>query len=271
MNAGKVILAALVLAALCTTHGCGDNPPTQSSEAENKAPAAAADTVAANEADAIPGAMQLPMLGNANAEDFLRDYFDTLHTRKVALSTRYGTLKIELFEDTPLHTANFMMMVQRDYFTGTEFTRIVPDFVVQGGNSERETDEFKRLLIGSYLISPEIHDKYLHRKGALAMARSYDDNPEKRSSAYDFYIVVGRTFNDPQLMAMAREHEMEIPEWKRKIYREVGGAPHLDGQHTVFGQVIEGMNVLEKMGKTPTDERNWPLESLTMEILVIDE
>lgn len=271
MNAGKVILIALTAAVLCTTQSCGDNPAAETSGAENEATKEAADTLAAKEADPTPSTMQLPMLGNANAESFLRDYFDTLRTRKVALSTRYGTLKLELFEDTPLHTANFMMMVQRGYFTGTEFTRIVPDFVVQGGNSERETDELKRLLIGNYLIAPEMHDKYLHRKGALAMARSYDDNPDKRSSAYDFYIVVGRTFNDPQLMAMAREHEMEIPEWKRKIYREVGGAPHLDGQHTVFGQVIEGMDVLDKMGKTPTDERNWPLEGLTMEILAIDE
>lgn len=271
MNACKVIFVAFVLIATAALQACSDHSPPETSDSESVSDTTSTtiDTTAAETTEA--SMRQIPILGNDNSETFLQNYFDTLSTRKVALSTRHGRLVIELFEDTPLHTANFMMMVQRDYFTGTEFTRIVKDFIVQGGNSERETDEIKRLLIGNYLIDPEIHDKYLHRKGALAMARSYDDNPEKRSSAYDFYIVVGRTFNDPQIMAMAREHEMEIPEWKRKIYREIGGAPHLDGQHTVFGQVVEGMDVLEKMGNTPTDERNWPLESLVMKMEAVYE
>lgn len=211
------------------------------------------------------------MLNNQNAEAFLRGYIEENSERKISLTTRYGTLTIRLFDDTPLHTSNFLMMVKRDYFSGTEFTRIVKDFVVQGGNSERETDEIKRLIIGNYLIKEEIHDRHLHKKGALAMARSYTDNPEKKSSAYDFYIVTGRTFNDPQLMALEREHEMSIPEWKRKVYRTVGGAPHLDGQHTVFGEVIDGWDVLDQMNLTPTDERNWPLESLIMTMEVADD
>lgn len=209
------------------------------------------------------------MLGNDNALPFLETYFRENTERHIRLNTRHGSLKIKLYDDTPLHTANFLMMAKRNYFSGTEFTRIVPDFVVQGGNSEREEDEIKRLLIGNYLIPAEIHDKYPHRKGALAMARSYDNNPEKRSSAYDFYLVVGRTFNEPQLMAIEREHDMVIPEWKRSLYRETGGAPHLDGQLTVFGQVVEGMDVLDSMALTPTDERNWPLESLVMHMEVL--
>ncbi len=271
MNACKLIFAVTILTAFGALQACSDPSSTETADSKQGSDTASStgNTTAVETTKAF--VRQIPILGNENSEAFLRNYFDTLSTRKVALSTRHGRLVMELFEDTPLHTANFMMMVQREYFSGTEFTRIVKDFIVQGGNSERETDEIKRLLIGNYLINPEIHDKYLHRKGALAMARSYDDNPAKRSSAYDFYIVVGRTFNDPQIMAMAREHEMEIPEWKRKIYREVGGAPHLDGQHTVFGQVIEGMDVLEKMGKTPTDERNWPLESLVMKMEAVYE
>lgn len=210
-------------------------------------------------------------LNNENAEEFLREYAERIRSRNIALTTRYGTLKIRLFEDTPLHTANFLMMIERNYFTGTEFTRIVEDFVVQGGNSERESDEIKRLVIGNYLIPSEINDRHIHRKGALAMARRYENNPEKKSSAYDFYLVAGRTFNDAQLTALENQHEMTIPEWRRKVYRTAGGAPHLDGQHTVFGVVTEGFEVLDRMAKTPTDESDWPLESLVMEMTVLDE
>jgi peptidyl-prolyl cis-trans isomerase B (cyclophilin B) len=260
-----VLFFLLVLACACTS---------QSPEKDTENKLTASDSASDQEIhvdDLATKPPKYPILGNDNAEAFLRTYFENNTARKIKLTTRYGALKIELFEDTPLHTANFLMMVERDYFSGTEFTRVVKDFVVQGGNSEKETDEIKRLIIGNYLIGSEILDKHIHRQGALAMARSYDDNPEKRSSAYDFYIVVGRTFNEPQLMALAREHEMEIPEWKRKIYRKTGGAPHLDGQHTVFGQVYEGIDVLEKMSNTPIDESNWPLESLIMKMEVINE
>lgn len=247
------------------------NGPESSSSEKAAAPKAAEDQPPADQAaDPEPTAPEFPLLNQQNSEAFLQNYFEAHQERTIALATRYGTLKIKLYEDTPLHTANFLMMVKRGYFSGTEFTRIVKDFVVQGGNSERETDEIKRLVIGNYLIAEEIKDKHLHKKGALAMARSYSDNPEKKSSAYDFYLVTGRTFNDPQFMALEREHEMTIPEWKRKVYRTIGGAPHLDGQHTVFGEVIDGWDVLDKMNLTPTDERNWPLESLIMQMETTD-
>ncbi len=248
--------------------GCESGRPEDqaNTETEKVAQPAPADT-----SKAEPAEENFPYLNNENAEAFLREYAEKINSRKIALTTRYGTLKIRLFEDTPLHTANFLMMIERNYFTGTEFTRIVEDFVVQGGNSERESDEIKRLVIGNYLIPSEINDRHIHRKGALAMARRYENNPEKKSSAYDFYLVAGRTFNDAQLTALENQHEMTFPEWRRKVYRTAGGAPHLDGQHTVFGMVTEGFEVLERMAKTPTDESDWPLESLIMEMTVLDE
>lgn len=248
--------------------GCGES--AEPSESQKPSTPDNADAQVKADSTEKVAAPAFPRLTNENAENFLVGYLAERPERNIALTTRYGTLEIKLFDDTPLHTANFLMMIDRNYFTGTEFTRIVKDFVVQGGNSENESDEISRLVIGNYLLPSEIREKHIHRKGALAMARSYDDNPDKLSSAYDFYIVTGQTFNDPQLMGMEREHNMIIPESKRKIYRTTGGAPHLDGQHTVFGQVTKGFDVLEKMNNTPVDESNWPLNSLIMEMEIID-
>jgi peptidyl-prolyl cis-trans isomerase B (cyclophilin B) len=218
-----------------------------------------------------PGAPVFPMLNNENAEAFLLDFLEKNPQRKLLLTTRLGSLKVRLFDDTPLHTANFLMLIQRGYFDGTEFTRVVRDFVVQGGNNDSETEELKRLVIGNYKLREEISSKHIHRKGALAMARQYENNPEKESSAYDFYFVHGRTFNEPQLLAIEREHEMKISPAHRELYYNTGGAPHLDGQHTVFGEIYEGLDVLDKMAAVKTDASNWPDDPLIMEISIIHE
>ncbi|HKL03185.1 MAG TPA: peptidylprolyl isomerase [Cryomorphaceae bacterium] len=212
-----------------------------------------------------------PILNNENAVPFLRNYFKDNPERKLQLTTRLGTLKIRLYDETPLHTANFLMLVKRDYFDNTEFTRVVENFVVQGGNNDKESEELKRLLIGNYLIPPEMSEKLFHKKGALAMARNYEDNPEKLSSAYNFYFVHGQKFNEPQLLGMERDHEMTISDEKRSVYKTIGGAPHLDGEHTVFGEIYEGLDVLDKMAAVETDKSDWPIIPLVMEISVLDE
>lgn len=214
---------------------------------------------------------EFPRLTSKNAEAFLRAYFKENPERKIKLTTRLGVIKFKLFEDTPVHSANFLMLVKRDYFNDTEFTRVVKNFVVQGGNNDKEQEDIKRLLIGSYELDPEFNPEHLHKKGALAMARRYEENPDKRSSAYNFYFVQGQKFTEPQLLAIERDNEMTIPEWKRQIYRTVGGAPHLDGEHTVFGEIYEGLDVLEKMSLVKTDASDWPLQPLIMKMEVIEE
>ncbi len=212
-----------------------------------------------------------PMLSSENAVSFLLEYFKENPERKIQLTTRLGTIKFRLYEDTPIHTANFLMLVKRHYFDNTEFTRVVKNFVVQGGNNDKESEEIKRLVIGSYELPSEIKENHIHEKGALAMARRYDENPDKRSSAYNFYFVEGQKFTEPQLLAIERDNEVTIPEWKRKIYREVGGAPHLDGQHTVFGEIYEGLEVLHEMANVKTDQSDWPKIPLIMKMEVIYE
>lgn len=249
----------------CTGPDTGTD--TDSTSTPETAPAPSpADTTAPPE----PVKREFPLLNNDNIEEFLMEYFKANPERRILVSTPLGDMKVRLYDDTPLHTANFLMLVKREYFNGTEFTRVIDDFIVQGGNNESETEEIKRILIGSYLIPAEFRPQNIHKKGVLSMARRYEDNPEKRSAAYNFFFVDGRTFNEPQLLMLERDHDMSIPEWKREVYKTVGGAPHLDGQHTVFGEIYEGLDVLEKLSAVETDEVDWPLSPLPVEMSVIE-
>ncbi len=260
-----LILSFLLLYS-CQTKEAKDSVAQQKTEL-------ATDTVSKISADTSITNTQreFPRLNSKNAPEFLLAYFKENPERKIKMTTRLGVIKFRLFEDTPIHTANFLMLVKRNYFDDTEFTRIVKNFVVQGGNNDKEQEEIKRLLIGAYELPSEIKPEHLHKRGALAMARRYEENPDKRSSAYNFYFVQGQTLTEPQLLAMERDHDMEIPEWKRKIYRTIGGSPHLDGEHTVFGEIYEGLDVLEKMSLVKTDASDWPKKPLIMKMEVIDE
>lgn len=103
------------------------------------------------------------------------------------------------------------------------------------------------------------------------MARRYTENEKKFSSAYDFYFVEGQVLNEPQLMALERDHNIVIPPKNRQIYQTIGGAPHLDGEHTVFGEIYEGLAILKKMSEVETDPSDWPLHPIVIEMEVIYE
>ena len=152
--------------------------------------------------------------------------------------------------------------MHRRYFDPAEFTRVVPDFVVQGGNSEEERPQQLRFLIGQHTLPAEFDPEHIHTRGALAMSRSYNDNPDKRSSGYDFYIVTGRKIGPQELGKVQRDRGVDYTTAQAQAYAKEGGAPHLDGEHTVFGRVVEGMEVVDKLAATPRDESDWPLTRL---------
>ena len=172
--------------ALALVWGCGSPEPVKE---DVPAPQAPEKAVEVDERIRRLVASDFPTLTDDNAVAFLTEWGRTQTENRIALDTKHGRIVVELFEDVPVHRANFLYKVYRRYFDPAEFTRVVPDFVVQGGNSEEERPQQLRFLIGQHTLPAEFQDDKVHVRGALAMSRSYSENPDKRSSGYDFYIV----------------------------------------------------------------------------------
>lgn len=203
-----------------------------------------------------------PPLDESDAVTFLTQFGAQTKGSEVNMQTKYGSIVVRLYDDTPLHRANFLYLIERDYFNPTTIVRVVPDFVIQGGNSEEQEDRRKRALIGSYTLPPEFRPNHIHKRGALAMSRSYIENSEKRSSAYDFYIVLGQPLSQTTLYTTSLENKRAYTDDQKEIYTQRGGAPHLDNEHTVFGEVIQGMDVVERISRVDRDASDWPREHI---------
>ncbi len=188
---------------------------------------------------------------------------------KVLLETNMGNIKVVLYEQTPIHSKNFIKLVKNDFFNGLLFHRVIKDFMIQGGDPDSKNAEAGKLLgegdLG-YSLAPEFRTpEIFHKKGALAAARESDDvNPNRESSASQFYIVHGKIFDDAQLDKVQKridsktDGKVKLTPQMRQVYKTIGGTPHLDGQYTVFGEVIEGLDVLEKIQQVATDNNDRP-------------
>ncbi len=197
---------------------------------------------------------------------------DTLE-HEVLLETTMGNIRVKLFNDTPIHRDNFLKLVKRGFYDGLLFHRVIPDFMIQAGDSASRTAKEGELLGDSsepYTLPAEIHyPQHFHRRGALAAAREADaENPERRSSYSQFYIVTGAIFTDDGLDQMqerldaATQGTIKLSPKIREVYRTFGGAPHLDGQYTIFGEVIEGFDVTDLIQWAGRDENNRPFDDI---------
>lgn len=210
-------------------------------------------------------------LKTENAVEFLTQYGKENPETKVQITTTFGVIKLKLYEETPLHRANFIMLVKKGYFNDTYFYRVAKDFVIQGGNTDMEQTQAKRTAIGRYSIPHEIQPlKFYHKKGALCAAREWENNPDKMSDVYNFYIVQGKKMHELHLDELDRDREWKIPSEQRSTYMSKGGAPHLDGEHTVFGEVYEGMDVIEKISQVEVDAVEWPKVDIVMQVEIIE-
>jgi cyclophilin family peptidyl-prolyl cis-trans isomerase len=193
--------------------------------------------------------------------------------KKVMITTDYGTIILELYNKTSLHRDNFIKLVKQHFYDSLLFHRVIKGFMIQGGDPEsKHAKEGQLLGEGSlkYTIPAELDTSLFHKKGALAAAREADaDNPQKRSSSTQFYIVDGRTYSDAQMDKVEEKVHIKIPENHRIIYSTIGGDPFLDMNYTVFGEVVSGLDVIDKIANTPTDENNRPLKNIRMKITFV--
>lgn len=181
--------------------------------------------------------------------------------RDVELTTTKGNIVLRLSDSTPLHRNNFIKLVKQGVFDSVLFHRVIKNFMIQAGDPTSKTAKPQQKLgegdLG-YTVPAEFRQTLFHKKGVLAAARMGDDvNPTKASSASQFYIVQGRIFTDAGLDSVEtyRLKGRKIPAAEREIYKTIGGAPHLDQNYTVFGEVVSGLNVVDSIANTPTSGR----------------
>lgn len=233
----------------------------------------------------------------------------------ITIHTTLGTIKVRLYDETPIHRDNFLKLCNEGYYDNTLFHRVIKDFMIQGGDPDSRTATPGQMLgTGGpgYTLEAEIKPEFIHKRGALAAARQGDEvNPERRSSGSQFYIVWGQQYNEGQIRSMEKQlammaeqqafealvqaHRTEIMQLRRERNREalqilqdqliaqakneakglgaltpqqreayttLGGTPHLDGQYTVFGEVTEGLDIVEKIQQAPTLRGDRPKEDI---------
>lgn len=181
------------------------------------------------------------VLTDDNAIPFFFEYAKKNLQNRVKIETDYGNFVIELSEKTPYHRANFIYLTKEKYFDGTFFHRIVPDFIIQGGNSDQKSTSEKRRRIGKYLLPPGTRNGLRHHRGAISMPSSEIENPHRLASPYEFFIV-----------------------------QQSPGAYHLDGKYTVFGYVVEGMDVVDQINRVPIDKREWPKDNIRIKVSILE-
>ncbi|GLR17110.1 peptidylprolyl isomerase [Portibacter lacus] len=193
--------------------------------------------------------------------------------QKVKIETPMGTMIAELSNTTPAHRDNFIKLVNEGFYDGLLFHRVMDNFMIQGGDPDsRNAAPGQQLGLGDpgYTLKNEIRE--LHYKGALAAARKPDGiNPNKESSGSQFYIVEGKPYSSIELANVGSQYGLTFNEYHKKKYAELGGTPFLDNLYTVFGQVIEGLEVIDEISKVQVDSANRPLEDLKMKISIVNE
>jgi peptidyl-prolyl cis-trans isomerase B (cyclophilin B) len=177
-----------------------------------------------------------------------------------------GTIKAILYNDTPLHRDNFIKLVNEGWYNGSPFHRVIKNFMIQGGqNADGRMDP-------GYKVPAEFRENHFHKKGALCAARQGDQvNPQKASSGSQFYIVQGEVFDERKLSFYEERLGKIFSAKQRQAYMTVGGTPHLDGDYTVFGEVIEGLDIVDKIAGVKTGYMDVPVEPVTINKITIEK
>jgi peptidyl-prolyl cis-trans isomerase B (cyclophilin B) len=193
---------------------------------------------------------------------------------KFVIHTSYGDMKGYLYNETPLHRDNFAKLIQEGYFNDLLFHRVISGFMIQGGDpNSRDAKPGVALGAGGpgYTVPAEFNSNLIHKKGALAAARQADQvNPKKASSGSQFYIVQGKTYPESQLNGIASQMGLTYTDEQKKAYETLGGTPFLDMNYTVFGEITEGLAVIDKIALVQKNSGDRPVQDIKMTIELID-
>jgi cyclophilin family peptidyl-prolyl cis-trans isomerase len=220
-----------VLIAMCVLFGCEDTKTTPAIKAST--PTETTKTAKKPSKKKKKKKKREVKITSDNVLDYMIEFGKNNPERKVRIVTDFGNIDLELYNETPYHRANFIMLAKRNYFEGTQFHRVVKDFVIQGGNSDGWNIAKKRQKIGKYLLPPDTKKGFRHDRGVISMPSGDIDKAYKYASPYEFFIV-----------------------------QKKGGTHHLNGEYTAFGKVIAGMNVVDEIANQPTDKGEWPKQNI---------
>jgi cyclophilin family peptidyl-prolyl cis-trans isomerase len=205
-------------------------------------------------------------------------FVSVIHTsfaqsQKVKIQTEYGDIILSLYDETPKHRDNMVKLTQEKFFDSTLFHRVIPNFVIQGGDPESKQAQPSQIL-GSgevgYRVDAEINDSAFHKYGALGMAR--DGNPQKASSGCQFYIVTGKKYTEEELNGISTRSGRYFSPTQMQAYQTIGGTPMLDGGYTIFGEVLSGMDIVEKISLEARNKMDRPDKDIRMiSVSLLDE
>ncbi len=199
-------------------------------------------------------------ISQQNIREVLAKYGQENPENEVIIETKYGTMRLRLFEYTPLHRANFVKLIKEGFYDDAEFYRIVFEFMIQGGDLKQNL---------TYKVPAEFSPKYFHKKGALSMARVSENNPEMQSSASDFFIIHGGGYSKDDIDIDARNLGLTLTPEQKQAYLTQGGYMELDQKYTVFGEVTEGFEVIDLIAKEKVFNEDKPLRKIPLKIKLV--
>lgn len=195
-----------------------------------------------------------------NVREALTQYGKENPENEVLMETSFGNIKLKLYDDTPLHRANFVKLINDGVFDDAEFYRVVYEFMIQGGDQRKQLP---------YRVPAEFNPKYIHKQGALSMARVMDNNPAMESSAEQFFIIHGSRYTQEDLDAEMKYFGLKLTPEQKQIYMKQGGSMDLDQKFTVFGEVTEGMEVIEKIARLQLQGTEAPSKNVPFKISLL--
>jgi len=197
-----------------------------------------------------------------NVKEVLTQYGKENPENEVLIETKAGNIRLRLYEDTPLHRANFIKLIKEGHYKDADFYRIVAEFMIQGGDLKN---------MPNYTIPAEFNPNHFHKKGALSMARVEENNPAMESSSAEFFIIQGGPYRPEDVDDEARQLQLSVTPEQKETYIKQGGYMALDQKYTVFGEVIEGFDVIDKIAGVGVYDVDKPLTKIPFTIKVMEK